>query len=111
MSRGERGMSAGPYERHVFVCLNERDPDHPRGCCAASGSRDIHARLKELSKERGLRHSVRVNKAGCLDTCERGPSIVVYPENVWYGGVTLGDVEEIVESHLVNGLPVERLRV
>lgn len=111
MSGDDRDMPRGRYERHVFVCLNERDPDHPRGCCSASGSREIHARLKRLAKERGLEPCVRVNKSGCLDTCERGPSIVVYPENVWYGRVTLDDVEEIVESHLVNGTPVERLRV
>lgn len=111
LSEDHGDMNEGRYERHVFVCLNERDPDHARACCAGSGSRDIHARLKKLAKERGLKPRIRVNKAGCLDTCELGPSIVVYPENVWYGRVTLDDVEEIVESHLVNGVPVERLRV
>lgn len=104
-------MPEGRYERHVFVCLNERDPSHPRGCCAASGSADIHTKLKQLAKERGLSPRIRVNRAGCLDMCELGPSIVVYPENVWYGRVTLDDVEEIVESHLVNGSPVAHLRV
>lgn len=101
-------MNEGRYERHVFVCVNERDPD-ARVCCAASGSRDIRARLKALVKQRGLKPAVRINGAGCLDTCELGPSIVVYPENVWYGRVTIDDVDEIVERHLVRGETVERL--
>jgi (2Fe-2S) ferredoxin len=99
----------GPYERHVFVCTNERAPDHPRGCCAAKGSVAIRDRMKALVKERGLADRVRINAAGCLDFCATGVSIVVYPENVWYGHVTLADVEEIVERHLAGGVPVARL--
>jgi (2Fe-2S) ferredoxin len=67
--------------------------------------------MKAAVAERGLKGRVRVNTAGCLDQCEHGPTIVVYPEGVWYGFVTLEDVAEIVESHLVNGQPVERLRL
>jgi (2Fe-2S) ferredoxin len=98
-----------PYERHVFVCTNERPPGHPRGCCAAKGSVEIRERLKALVKSRGLAGRVRVNAAGCLDFCETGVSIVVYPENVWYGHVALGDLEEIVDRHLLRGEPVTRL--
>jgi (2Fe-2S) ferredoxin len=105
------GTASGPYERHVFVCTNERPPGHPRGCCAAKGSAEIRERLKALVKERGLGGRVRVNAAGCLDFCETGVSIVVYPENVWYGHVTLADVAEIVERHLAGGEPVARLRL
>ena len=97
------------YERHLFVCLNERPPDHPRGCCAAKGSADLRAAFKKALKERGLAGRIRANAAGCLDTCENGISVVVYPEAVWYGGVTLADVDEIVERHLVHGEVVERL--
>ena len=100
-----------PYERHVFVCTNERPADHPRGCCVARGSGDVRERLKALVKARGLAGRVRVNAAGCLDFCETGVSIVVYPEGVWYGHVGIADVEEIVDSHLVRGVPVERLRL
>jgi (2Fe-2S) ferredoxin len=105
------GARSGPYEKHVFVCTNERPPGHPRGCCSAKGSPEIRERLKALVKERGLAGRVRVNAAGCLDFCETGVSIVVYPENVWYAHVTLTDVGEIVERHLAGGEPVARLMV
>ena len=98
------------FERHVFVCTNERETGHPRGCCSAKGSAAIRDALKALAKQR-LGKRVRVNVAGCLDQCEHGVTVVVYPEGVWYGFVTMADLEEIVESHLVNGRPVERLRL
>jgi (2Fe-2S) ferredoxin len=71
----------------------------------------IRDRFKQELHKRGLRRSVRANQAGCLDMCERGPTVVVYPEQVWYGGVRLEDVEEIIDRHIVGGEPVERLRV
>jgi (2Fe-2S) ferredoxin len=100
-----------PFQRHVFVCTNVRPAGHPKGCCAEKGSEAVRDALKEQVAKRGLKGSVRANAAGCLDACEHGVSIVVYPENVWYRGVTLQDVDEIVEEHLVNGRPVERLRI
>jgi (2Fe-2S) ferredoxin len=99
------------FRHHVFVCENRRPADDPRGCCAAKGSEAIRSALKEEIARRGLKKQVRANSAGCLDACAYGPSIVVYPEGVWYGGVRVEDVPEIVESHLVNGVPVERLRL
>jgi (2Fe-2S) ferredoxin len=99
------------FRHHVFVCENRRDPDDPRGCCAAKGSEEIRTALKEEIARRGLKRQVRANAAGCLDACAHGPSIVVYPEGVWYGRVRVEDIPEIVESHLVNGVPVERLRL
>ena len=99
------------FRYHVFVCENRRADDDPRGCCAAKGSEAIRDALKAEIKRRGLKGLVRANSAGCLDACTLGPSVVVYPEGVWYGGVTALDVPEIVESHLVNGRPVERLRL
>ncbi len=97
------------YRHHVFVCENHRPPDDPRGCCAAKGSEAIRAAFKEEIARRGLKGEVRANAAGCLDCCADGPTVVVYPEGVWYGHVRLEDVPEIVERHLVNGVPVERL--
>ena len=100
-----------PYERHVFVCENFRPESDPKGCCAAKGSKEIRERLKAAAKAAGLKGRVRVNSAGCLDQCAHGPTVVVYPEAVWYGHVTLDDVDEILKSHLVEGKPVERLRL
>lgn len=97
------------FEKHVFVCVNERPDGHPRGCCAAKGSRDLRDQLKIATLRAGLRDKVRVNAAGCLDQCENGTTVVVYPEGTWYGGVCVDDVDEIVREHLVGGRPVERL--
>ena len=97
------------FERHIFICINERTAEDPRGHCSAMGGADVAKAMKVAAYERGLKRVVRVNKAGCLDQCARGVTCVVYPENVWYGGVTLDDVDEIVERHLVGGEPVERL--
>lgn len=99
------------FEKHLFICTNHRAADHPRGCCENKGSEKIRELLKAAVAERGLKRKVRINAAGCLDQCEHGVTIVVYPEAVWYGFVKENDVAEIVESHLVNGRPVERLRL
>lgn len=98
------------FERHVFVCTNRREAGHPRGCCQARDSEAVREALKQAAGRR-LGKRVRINAAGCLDQCEHGVTVVVYPEAVWYGFVTMADVAEIVESHLVNGRPVERLRL
>jgi len=67
--------------------------------------------LKAELTKRGLSKQIRANNAGCLDQCEHGVTVVVYPEQVWYGAVTVDDVNEIVEKHLVGGEPVERLLI
>lgn len=95
---------------HLFVCTNERKPDDPRGSCSAKGSAAILDALKQKAHAAGLKGQVRVNKAGCLDACAHGVSVVVYPQGAWYGGVTLADVDEIVERTLRRGEVVERLR-
>jgi len=91
------------------VCINERAPGHPRGCCKEKGGPAVRDKLKKELVRVGLRGKVRANKAGCLDQCEHGVTVVVYPEQVWYGGVTVDDVEEIVQSHLIRGEYVTRL--
>lgn len=100
-----------PFERHVFVCHNSRPAGAPRTSCTANGQSDLHTQLQQLTKEAGLAGKVRINKSGCLDQCEHGPVVVVYPEAVWYGNVRPGDAAAIVAEHLVGGSPVERLRI
>ena len=99
------------FQRHVFVCINQRPGDSPKGCCASKGGAEVAAELKRKLYDRGLKRIVRANKAYCLDQCARGVAMVVYPEGVWYGGVTLDDVDELIESHILGGRPVERLRI
>ena len=97
------------FEKHIFICGNQRPPGHPRGCCDPTAQAALQKLFKQKLAERGLKGKVRANQSGCLDQCEHGPNLVIYPEGVWYGGVTLADVDEIVESHIVGGRPVERL--
>ncbi len=99
------------FQHHIFVCENVRPEGDPKGCCSAKGSAAIRTALKHEIKQRGLRSIARANQSGCLDACEFGPSVVVYPEGIWYGGVTPADVPEIMESHIQNGKPVERLLI
>lgn len=97
------------FQRHVFVCTNERDASDARGCCAARGAHEVAEAFKKKLHEAGLKRIVRPNKAGCLDQCAHGAVVVVYPEQVWYGGVTAADVDEIIQSHILGGKPVARL--
>ena len=99
------------YKHHVFFCLNERE-DGSR-CCADFGAKAMQEYAKKRCKELGINGEgrVRINKAGCLDRCELGPVMVVYPEAVWYTFVDKDDIDEIIQSHLIEGKPVERLMV
>ena len=104
-------QSASPsyYQRHIFFCLNQRAGGE--ACCADHRAQQAFDRCKSQVKAQGLAGpgKVRVNKAGCLDRCAGGPVAVVYPEAVWYTFVDMDDIDEIVDSHLKNGQPVERL--
>ncbi len=99
------------YQRHVFVCTNLRPAGDPKGCCAAKGSEAIRAKLKEEISLRKLKPYVRACSSSCLANCSEGVTVVVYPEGVWYGRVTLDDVGEIMERHILRGEVVERLLV
>ncbi len=101
------------YRHHVFFCLNQRDPGAERPSCASCGAEPLQQYAKARVKELGLSGAgkVRINKAGCLDRCEEGPVMVVYPEGVWYTYFDESDIDEIIDSHLVRGEPVERLRI
>jgi (2Fe-2S) ferredoxin len=97
------------FEKHIFICENERSADDPRGSCTARGSASVLEEFKKLTHP--LKGKVRTNRAGCLDACQFGVTVVVYPDGVWYGGVKAEDVKEIFEKHIVGGQPVERLRI
>src|SRR5438128_1872298 len=90
--------------------MNRRDPSDPRGCCAEKGSEALRDYFKKAVKARGVPGRVRVNQAGCLDQCEFGPSVVIYPAGIWYTVRTTEEVDAIIEEHLLGGKPVERLR-
>ena len=99
------------FQKHVFFCINQRDEG--AACCGACGASDIQSyakdKIKALKKSDAGR--IRINRAGCLDRCDEGPVMVVYPEGVWYRYVDQSDVDEIIEEHLLNDRPVERLRI
>ena len=99
------------YQHHVFFCCNQRDP--PERCCATNDALEMQQYAKKRIKALGLsgKDRVRINKAGCLDRCEEGPVIVVYPEEAWYTYVDRQDIDEIIDRHLVGGEIVERLRI
>jgi (2Fe-2S) ferredoxin len=98
-----------PYYRvHLFLCTNRRPDGHSRGSCAAHGSETLRDYLKVRAKEAGLA-DIRVNSAGCLDRCELGPVMVIYPEGIWYAVRTHDDVDEILRTHVMEGGRVERL--
>ena len=90
------------FSTHVFVCGNRRPEGHPRGCCASKGSEKIRDYMKVRVKELGI-EGVRINQAGCLDRCELGPSVVIYPEGIWYKIETTADVDAVLEKHVRDG--------
>jgi (2Fe-2S) ferredoxin len=101
----------GRYERHIFVCTNERPAGHPRGCCAEKNGAGIRDALKEEIARRRLASVVRANACGCLDACEYGATVVIYPDGIWYGHVTAEDVPEIIDRTIINGEVIQRLLI
>jgi len=99
------------YDKHIFICENKRPKEDARGCCADKNSLAVRELFKKRIKELGLNKSVRANSAGCLDACEHGTTVVIYPEQIWYGKVTPEDVEEILQNHIIKNIPVERLKI
>lgn len=93
--------------RHIFVCRRHRDPALGKPSCEANGAGPIYEAFKQELETRHLEETTQLTGTQCLHRCEKGPSAVVYPEGVWYGHLTLGDVPRIVEEHLVRGKPVE----
>jgi (2Fe-2S) ferredoxin len=99
------------FTHHIFVCCNQRSADHIRGCCDPDGSNELRNAFQEELKRRGLGPLVRASKAGCLEQCEHGPTVAIYPQNIFYGGVTAADVARIVEETIVQGRRLDDLRI
>jgi (2Fe-2S) ferredoxin len=107
-------MSDKPYyEQHVFFCLNQREESEGRPCCFGKGAQKAQEHAKKRIKELGMngQGKIRINKAGCLDRCEEGPVMVVYPQGTWYTYIDTQDIDEIIDEHLVGGKTVERLKI
>lgn len=96
------------FKHHVFFCTNQRAEGEV--ACANHSASELHAYAKDSAKAAGLK-DIRINKAGCLGRCDQGPVLVVYPEAVWYTYVDKEDIDEIIDSHLKNGNPVDRLKI
>lgn len=99
------------YQYHVFFCINQREDNAV--CCNNVGAQEMRDYAKKRIKDLKLsgKSKIRINNAGCLDRCDEGPVIVIYPEEVWYTYVDQDDIDEIIDEHLVNGRIVERLRI
>ncbi|MEE9343555.1 MAG: (2Fe-2S) ferredoxin domain-containing protein [Gammaproteobacteria bacterium] len=99
------------YKHHVFFCTNARKDG--RDCCQRFDAQEMRDYAKKRSKELGIagKGGVRINSAGCLDRCQEGPVIVIYPEEIWYCYLDKEDIDEILQAHLIDGHPVERLKI
>ena len=99
------------FDQHVFFCMNQRDDG--RSCCGAQGAQSAQKHAKKRVKHLELNgaEKIRINQAGCLDRCEEGPVLVVYPQGTWYTYVDTSDIDDIIDTHLVGGKIVERLKI
>lgn len=104
-------MNQNYYQYHVFFCLNQREDGE--ACCMDKGAEYSFDYMKKRIKQLGLNgeYKVRINRAGCLDRCNEGPLMVIYPDAIWYTFVDNTDIDEIIDSHLINGKVVERLKI
>ena len=111
MTRRQASDPEPVYEVHVFCCTNERPPTHRRGCCATKGSEALANYMCRRGMVTARGRHIRINLSGCLNLCEYGPVMVVYPEGVWYRYETEADIEEILDRHVLRGERVQRLMV
>ncbi|MBF0162781.1 MAG: (2Fe-2S) ferredoxin domain-containing protein [Magnetococcales bacterium] len=97
------------YDIHLFCCVNTRDSGHVRGSCGQQNALDLHGYLKSRAKQLPNAGRIRINTSGCLDRCELGPVMVIYPQGIWYHYHTQTDLDEILNRHIVGGALVQRL--
>ena len=98
------------YSPHIFSCTNRRPDDHPRGSCGAKNGEGLRQYLRDKLKSAGLENA-RANVAGCMDQCENGPVLVIYPEGIWYRAASTEDIDRIVNEHLLGGVIVSELQL
>lgn len=98
-------------KHHFFVCMNQRPEGHPRGSCGALGAKPLYDAFRAEVEQRNLFGVVQVTGTFCMGPCEQGPTVVVYPEGIWYGRVTASDVGELLDAHLAQSGAVERLQI
>ena len=112
MAINERTGASAPaqYRLHLFCCTNERSEGHPRGSCGRKGSAGLRNYMVQKARALGI-EGVRVNVSGCLDRCELGPVVVVYPQGVWYRVTSVEDADAVIEGHVRDGVPVRRLMI
>jgi (2Fe-2S) ferredoxin len=96
------------FDIHIFVCTNQRS-GHDRLSCGEVHGLGLVAEFKKQLKDLNVNLKIRANKSGCLGICDFGPTVAIYPEGTFYVGVKKDDVKEIIESHIINKKPVERL--
>ena len=99
------------YDKHIFICTNQRASDAPRRSCGEVHGMEVVEAFKKKLKELNLPIKLRAQKAGCLDICDFGQTVAIYPEGVFYVGVELSDVDEIINEHIINNRIVERLKL
>ena len=99
------------FTHHIFICSNRREPGNARGCCDPEGNDALRSAFRAELKKHQLGSLVRANKAGCLDQCELGPTVAIYPQGLWYGHVTLDDVPRRVQETIVGGRLLEDLLI
>ena len=99
------------YKKYIFICENMRDPAHPKGCCGLKNGPELKKQLKLKLAEKGLNKVFRANTAGCLDMCEHGAVMAIYPQGIWYGKVTLQDLDEIIDDTLQKDRVIDRLLI
>jgi (2Fe-2S) ferredoxin len=97
------------YNKHIFICINQRVAGAARASCGEANGLQLVDAFKKQLKEKNLPVRIRAQKAGCLDICDFGPTLVIYPEGAFYVGVQVSDVAEIIDEHVINDRPVARL--
>jgi (2Fe-2S) ferredoxin len=116
LAQGHPMQTPAFFEHHVFFCLNVREPvagQAPRACCGGASASSAQQHAKQRIKALGLSGAgkVRINQAGCLDRCEQGPCLVIYPQGTWYTYVDNADIDAIIDGHIIGGQVVERLEI